>query len=170
MCSAESCERPVRSLPQDILSIMLLLGFLVLLGWSYIGEKWQTMKTSSAIRTETYQYEHPIGPVAPLKARKVLHVRTTGYSSWEHCPRCTDYRHGLTASGLVARRGVCAVDTTVIPRWTIMYIRGYGSCWAVDTGSAVKGYIVDLYFDSEQEAISWGVQEVQAKVLGWEKP
>ena len=170
MYSVESCGKPARTLPQDILSIMLLLGLLLLLGWSFIAEKWLTTKPSNAIRMETYQYDHPIGPVEPLTTKKVLHITTTGYSNWEHCHICTDYRHGLTASGLIARRGVCAVDPHVIPRWTILFIPGYGPCWAVDTGSAVRGRIVDLYFDSQQEAISWGVQKVQAKVLGWEKP
>lgn len=116
------------------------------------------------------QYSSPIGPPAPIKPVRVIDVKTTGYSNWEHCPSCTDYRHGLTASGTVARRGTCATDPQSIRLGTLLYIPGYGPCWATDTGSAVKGNILDLYFDSEQEAIAWGVQTVRAKILGWEKP
>ncbi|MGL5084419.1 MAG: 3D domain-containing protein [Clostridium sp.] len=68
---------------------------------------------------------------------------------------------GRTATGTVpvsARggRGTIAVDPRVIPLGSLVYVEGYGEAIAADTGGAIKGNIVDIYVDSDQEAINWG--------------
>ena len=49
-----------------------------------------------------------------------------------------------------------AVDPNVIPLNSLVYVHGYGFAKATDTGSAIKGMIIDVYFNSEQECRSWG--------------
>lgn len=49
-----------------------------------------------------------------------------------------------------------AVDPRVIPLGSWMYIEGYGYARAEDTGGAIRGNIVDVFFDSYYECIQWG--------------
>lgn len=74
--------------------------------------------------------------------------------------------YGITASGMKAQKGVVAVDTKVIPFGTQLYIEGYGYAIAGDTGSAIKGNKVDVFFDSYSDAIQYGVRNVNVYVLG----
>jgi uncharacterized protein YabE (DUF348 family) len=57
--------------------------------------------------------------------------------------------YGRTYSGEVMRRGVVAVDPTVIPLRTQMYIPGYGNGEALDTGSAIRARRIDLGYDDD---------------------
>lgn len=77
-----------------------------------------------------------------------------------------DAYYGITASGMVAQRGVVAVDTSVIPFGTELYIEGYGYAIAGDTGGAIKGNKIDVFLDSYAEAIKYGVKNVDVYILG----
>ncbi len=70
-----------------------------------------------------------------------------------------------TASGRVAQRGVVAVDTSVIPFGTKLYIPGYGYAVAGDTGGAIKGNKIDLFYDTVAECYSFGRRPVEVYVL-----
>ena len=72
---------------------------------------------------------------------------------------------GITASGMVARRGVVAVDPDVIPLGTRLYIPGYGEAIAADTGGAIIGHKIDLCMESYHEAIQFGRRDVTVYVL-----
>ena len=63
-----------------------------------------------------------------------------------------------TASGMTTFVGMVAVDPNVIPLGTKLYIEGYGIAIAGDTGGAIKGNIVDLFFNSESECYRFGRQ------------
>jgi 3D (Asp-Asp-Asp) domain-containing protein len=63
---------------------------------------------------------------------------------------------GLTASGLPAGVGTVAVDPAVIPLGAALTIPGYGGGVAADTGGAVRGAAIDLWFETEAEARAWG--------------
>jgi 3D (Asp-Asp-Asp) domain-containing protein len=63
---------------------------------------------------------------------------------------------GLTASGLPAGVGTVAVDPAVIPLGAALTIPGYGTGVAADTGGAVRGPAIDLWFETEAEARAWG--------------
>jgi peptidoglycan DL-endopeptidase CwlO len=67
---------------------------------------------------------------------------------------------GRTASGLPVGRGVVAVDPTVIPLGTRMFVPGYGPAVAADVGTAVQGPIIDLWFPTLAEARAWGRRTV----------
>lgn len=77
---------------------------------------------------------------------------------------CEGYT-GVTASGRTAQRGVVAVDTSVIPMGTKLYIEGYGYAVAGDTGGAIKGNKVDLYMDTVKECLNFGRRNVDVYVL-----
>jgi peptidoglycan DL-endopeptidase CwlO len=67
---------------------------------------------------------------------------------------------GTTATGIPVGWGVVAVDPAVIPLGTKMFVPGYGKGVAADTGSAVKGAIIDVWFPSCAQALQWGQRTV----------
>jgi len=71
-----------------------------------------------------------------------LRVFATSYDP--NCPGC----NSTTALGMKAGYGVIAVDPKVIPLGSNVYVPGYGSAIAGDTGSAIKGNVVDLGFNN----------------------
>ncbi len=65
---------------------------------------------------------------------------------------------GRTAMGTAARVGEIAVDPSVIPLGSTVYIEGVGERRAEDTGGNIKGNTIDIYMNSEAECRSWGVR------------
>ena len=79
---------------------------------------------------------------------------------------------GTCASGRKAKVGHVAVDPDKIPYGTKLYIRSkdgkynYGYAIAADTGAFVDwGRVVDLYFDTREECINFGIRDVEVYVL-----
>lgn len=69
-----------------------------------------------------------------------------------------------TASGERAEAGkTIAVDTSVIPFGTEVRI-GDTVYTAQDTGSAVKGNVIDIYFDSHEDAVKHGAKYLEVEV------
>ncbi|MGH3050061.1 MAG: 3D domain-containing protein, partial [Gaiellaceae bacterium] len=89
-------------------------------------------------------------PQAPAsQGGRTLVVSATGYSLPGH-----------TATGMPVGWGVVAVDPSVIPLGTRMTVPGYGEAVAADTGSAVKGADIDLWFPTLSQARAWGRRTV----------
>jgi 3D (Asp-Asp-Asp) domain-containing protein len=74
---------------------------------------------------------------------------------------------GYTATGMRAQYGVVAVDPSVIPLGSRLYVPGYGEAVAADTGSAIVGDRIDVCFDSPGPAEAWGVRTVTIDIQ-WE--
>lgn len=90
----------------------------------------------------------PQTSVAPAGGSQVT-VSVTGYAL-----------PGTTATGLPVGWGIVAVDPSFIPLGTRMSIPGYGEGVAADTGSAVKGAIIDIWFPTREQALAWGRRTV----------
>jgi membrane-bound lytic murein transglycosylase len=59
-----------------------------------------------------------------------------------------------------------AADPKVFPLGTILYIPGYGYGIVADTGSAIKGKKIDLYYESKAQIYKeWGKRKVQVLVV-----
>jgi 3D (Asp-Asp-Asp) domain-containing protein len=93
--------------------------------------------------------EAPARTAATASGPRALTVTASGYAL-----------AGATATGLAAGWGVVAVDPSVIPLGTRITIPGYGEGVAADTGVAVQGAAIDLWFPSEGEALAWGRRTV----------
>lgn len=72
---------------------------------------------------------------------------------------------GRTASGKPAAVGRIAVDPSVIPLGTKVYVEGYGFAEACDTGGNIKGNTIDVYFNSTSQCYSWGCRHVTIYIL-----
>ena len=93
-------------------------------------------------------------PSTPPASGKKVTVSSTGY-----CLR------GNTATGIPVAWGVIATDPNFIPLGTRMFVPGYGEGVAADTGSAVKGAVIDLWFPTCAQAIAWGRRTVTITLL-----
>jgi uncharacterized protein YabE (DUF348 family) len=91
------------------------------------------------------------------------YVTSTAYTA--NCNGCS----GFTATGINLHQNpnikVIAVDPRVIPLGTKVYVEGYGYAVAADTGSAVKGYKIDVFFATKAEAYRWGRRTIKIKIL-----
>ncbi len=94
-----------------------------------------------------------------MKEGTVVYVSATAYSAYD--PGCGHY----TASGTLLRHGVIAVDPSFIPLGTRVYIPGYGEAVAEDTGGAIVGNIIDVAFDTHEEALAFGRQDLEIYIL-----
>ncbi len=105
-------------------------------------------------------------PSTDIEYTAVLTMNATAYCPCSKC--CGKWANGITASGLKAGYGVCAVDTRVIPLGTKLYVEGYGYCIAADTGGAIKGNRIDLCYGSHSAALNsgFGHKNVKVYVLG----
>lgn len=97
-------------------------------------------------------------PDGEIKYWKKIRVYATHYDA--HCAGCNE----TTAIGLRAGKGVIAVDPSVIPLRSKVYIPGYGLAIAGDTGGAIKGSIVDLGFDDAKTS-GWTARFVDIYLL-----
>jgi uncharacterized protein YabE (DUF348 family) len=126
---------------------------------SLIGKK--TIKKSShrmvAVRTEK--------PAAsPANAGgKEIYVTATAYTG--DCSGCS----GRTATGINLRSNpnmkLIAVDPSVIPLGTRVYVEGYGYALAGDTGGGIKGNKIDVFFGSKSAAYQWGLRRIKVRVV-----
>ncbi len=83
-------------------------------------------------------------------------------------PECTyPFDDGFTATGDIAGKGSIAIDPVNGPLklGQRVYVVGYGEGVANDVGSAIKGWKIDLCFDTYEEAIEWGVQLVKVYII-----
>ena len=89
-------------------------------------------------------------PPAPIEAGPgTITVTATAYTL-----------QGTTATGAPVGYGVVAVDPSVIPLGTRMTIPGYGEGVAADTGGAIQGAVIDLWFPTAAQAAAWGRRTV----------
>jgi len=108
-----------------------------------------------------------------IQYKKMLTCQATAYDlSFESCgkwPGTPGY--GITASGTYAKVGTVAVDPRVIPLGTKMFIVStdgsyvYGYCTAEDTGGAIKGNKVDLFYNTRSECMQFGRRSVKVYIL-----
>lgn len=85
-----------------------------------------------------------------VKYSRVITVVATGYTHTGH----------RTATGTRPHRGTMAVDRRVVAMGSYGYVPGYGEVHAEDTGGAIKGNRIDLFFNTRGQAVSWGRRTV----------
>lgn len=89
-------------------------------------------------------------------------VVATGYTAGvESTGKTPDHpSYGITYSGVRVKRDLystIAADLKVFPIGTILFIPGYGYGVVADTGSAIKGHKIDLYYETVDDVYKhWG--------------
>jgi uncharacterized protein YabE (DUF348 family) len=119
-----------------------------------VGEKTMRQPVNKIVAVGTVRTK-VISRDGTIKFSKSLQVSASAYT---HTGR-------NTASGIYPYKGAVAVDPRVIPMGTNLYIEGYGYAKALDIGSAIKGNKIDLFFETESQAIRWGRRPVKVYIL-----
>jgi 3D (Asp-Asp-Asp) domain-containing protein len=88
---------------------------------------------------------------------------TAGYESTGKKPG--DVAYGITSTGSKVCFGTVAVDPSFIKLGSKLYVEGYGSAIASDTGGAIKGNKIDLYYDRLADAKKFGRRELVVYLL-----
>jgi peptidoglycan DL-endopeptidase CwlO len=113
----------------------------------------RSTRSSNSATISTLEAEARELAAAPTQAGslagRTLTVSATGYSL-----------KGRTSTGVSVGYGVVAVDPNMIPLGTKMTIPGYGQGVAADTGGAMVGARIDLWFPTQAEALAWGTRTV----------
>ena len=102
-------------------------------------------------------------PAPSSQSGKEMTVSATAYTAY--CVGCS----GITRTGIDLRSNpnqkVIAVDPTVIPLGSKVWVEGYGEAIAGDTGGAIKGNKIDVFIPSKEAALQWGRKNVTIKIL-----
>jgi 3D (Asp-Asp-Asp) domain-containing protein len=99
----------------------------------------------------------------PFAGKEVMTLEATAYY-----PGPNNFGGGVgptTAIGILARRGVVAVDPSVIRLGSRVHVEGYGEAVAGDTGGAIRGNRIDLCFDTYEQAMQFGRRTVKVHIL-----
>ncbi len=98
----------------------------------------------------------------PDEPQEAPHVQEAAFTITAYCPCekcCGAYANGYTATGAKATQGVTiAADPDVLPMGTEIELDGH-TYTVQDTGGAIAGNRLDLYFDRHEDALQWGVRE-----------
>jgi uncharacterized protein YabE (DUF348 family) len=97
------------------------------------------------------QLETPDGTISYW--RKVRMYATSYSPARSGTPRSAPW-YGRTRLGWTLRKGIAAVDPSVIPLQTRLYVPGYGFAAAGDTGGGVRGRWIDLGYE-DHDYVSW---------------
>lgn len=112
--------------------------------------------------TSTESKPEANAPSTSNTAKEII-VEASAYTA--SCEGCS----GITATGINLKTNpnakVISVDPTVIPLGSKVYVEGYGEAIAGDTGGAIKGNRIDVFFPSQQDAINFGVKQLKVTIL-----
>ncbi len=104
---------------------------------------------------------------AGLKQNAIVKMRVTAYCPCEKC--CSSYADGITASGHKIEDGDTFVAADSRYKFgTEMFIPGYNHSNRVkvlDRGGAIKNNRLDVFFNTHQQALEWGVRYLDVEVL-----
>ena len=96
---------------------------------------------------------------SPSRSSRSMTMNASAYSAYD--PGNSHYTYG----GTYLRKGIIAVDPTVIPLGTRVFIPGYGHAIADDIGGAIKGNRIDMAFETHSEAMQFGRQQVTVYIV-----
>jgi len=144
--------RVPRRAVQRLFRIACLVAFLI----AAYSATWMFFPESAMPPTPEYHgwvFEPQPSPPTPLA------IEATAYCSCPIC--CGDWADGFTATGTRATEGrTLAADPAIFSAGTCLALGKLGHRIVEDTGSAILGWRVDVYFDSHQAALDFGRQFV----------
>jgi 3D (Asp-Asp-Asp) domain-containing protein len=142
-----------------------------------LGLTFKTMNTEQTVATkvsssvETVNHDVPLEEAFDWSKYPTKKVVATGYTAGiESTGKQPDHpSYGITYSGVKVKRDLystVAADPNVFPIGTILFIPDYGYGVVADTGSAIKGNRLDLYYETVKEVYaSWGKKQLDVYVI-----
>ena len=121
------------------------------------AQKQQVQQTS----TKTVDNSEAATSADNVSGSKTLTMSATAYSTEANGMGT----YSATGINLKQHPSCVAVDPSVIPLGSIIWVSGYGVSVAGDTGTAIKGNIIDLHFATVAQSMAWGRRTVTVKIL-----
>lgn len=122
-----------------------------------INQKQQVQQTS----TKTVDNSEAATSANNVSGSKTLTMSATAYSTEANGMGT----YSATGINLKQHPSCVAVDPSVIPLGSIIWVSGYGVSVAGDTGTAIKGNVIDLHFSTVAQSMAWGRRTVTVKIL-----
>ena len=142
------------------LTIAVYIGFLVFIVSVSTKEEPKDIAVRTTTQAEKNMQVLSVEEELPVRLEYIGNFRLTAYCPCSKC--CGKWGKNrpkdeagndivYTASGATAQANkTVAVDTNVIPYGTILLIDGQ-EYTAQDTGSKIKGQVIDIYFDNHEK-------------------
>lgn len=125
---------------------------------------------STAILAPSVTNEERQTTAPETESEEWIDAVATAYCSCEKC--CGKWAlnrpDGIvyTASGAIAQEGVTiAADWSLYPPGTVLYIEGIGERTVQDRGGVINGQKIDIYFESHEDALQFGRQDVRIQIV-----
>ena len=155
---------------KSALTVILLVTVICVIsyiaGRSYAAGSGQMAVLSTAVKTNTVIDSSEISKNKSADKWQIVSMRVTAYCPCQKC--CGDYADGITACGYKISQGdVFVAADKKYPFGTEMFIPGYGHGEAVkvlDRGGVIRGNRLDVFFNSHEEALEWGVRYLDVKI------
>jgi Uncharacterized protein conserved in bacteria len=121
-------------------------------------------REQAAREQEAKEQEQQAASTSAAPSGRTMMMEATAYSS---DPADAMGGGTVTATGqnLLSNPMAVAVDPSVIPLGTRLYVEGYGEAIASDTGGAIQGNIIDVHFPTYDQCVQWGRRQVQVTIL-----
>lgn len=132
-------------------------------GWIEVNGIYYYLKANGAMAAnevvENQYYVNKSGEwIKPINSFNVLSTAYTGDTQTS-----TGIKPSYNPNGI----STIAVDPSVIPYGTLVYVEGYGVAIAADTGGDIKGNRIDVFLNSESACITWGRKTVRIDILAY---
>ena len=126
-------------------------------------EKAQKQKQQQVQQTSTKTVDNSEAATSAdnVSGSKTLTMSATAYSTEANGMGT----YSATGINLKQHPSCVAVDPSVIPLGSIIWVSGYGVSVAGDTGTAIKGNVIDLHFATVAQSMAWGRRTVTVKIL-----
>ena len=121
------------------------------------NQKQQVQQTS----TKTVDNSEAATSADNVSGSKTLTMSATAYSTEANGMGT----YSATGINLKQHPSCVAVDPSVITLGSIIWVSGYGVSVAGDTGTAIKGNVIDLHFSTVAQSMAWGRRTVTVKIL-----
>lgn len=164
--------KPSKGLAAAVIALLMALSFFLGYGIGHTDNAPQAPDLTPAVQSSVSSVDFGLQVDADtpdtddtLPDTQDIHLGTfklTAYCPCEKC--CGQWADGITYTGTKATAGrTVAVDPDVIPLGSIVFINGQ-TYIAEDVGGAIDGNRIDIYFDTHQEALDFGVQSADVTI------
>ncbi|KRD90964.1 hypothetical protein ASE51_10340 [Bacillus sp. Root147] len=133
-------------------------------------KQWNNLKSDSihpkqVLKVSQVKSSTPAKATPAKSSNVVKEFKVTATAYTANCKGCS----GKTAIGIDLKKNpnqkVISVDPKVIKLGSKVYVEGYGTAIAADTGGAIKGNKIDVLLPSQKEALKWGRKTVKVQIL-----
>jgi resuscitation-promoting factor RpfB len=130
---------------------------------TYVGESYDPEPEDTVIYYSASAI-NSTGSAEDLQVAETMSMYATWYNAASSGKPATHPAYGITRSGAPLTKGIVAVDPSVIPLGTKLFIPGYGFAVAGDTGGGIIGDAIDLGYP-DGVAVDWRTGWVDVYIL-----